>query len=302
RWLTWHLKLSCRFGGAMKLHRFAVCVMTMLLSSLWAQDTPGSAQPPAEAVAAASGSPRPRIGLVVEGGGALGLAHVGVIKWLEENRIPVDVIAGTSMGALVGGIYASGESPDQISALIRHINWSEVLTGVTPYKDLSFRRKEDRREYPNAFEFGLKKGTQFPSGFNSGQQVGLILDRVGLPYSEMKSFDELPIPFRCVATDLVAGDSYVFDHGSLAEAMRASMSLPAFFTPVRERNRVLVDGGLVNNLPVDVARKMGADIVIAVHLALPRLDPQAPLSSVAVLQRSANVSIAINELRSMEDA
>jgi len=288
-----------RVRGAMKLCSFAVCVM--LVSSLGAQDTPGGVtQPPAKA--AASGSQRPRIGLVLEGGGALGLAHVGVIKWLEENRIPVDVVAGTSMGALVGGIYASGESPDQLSALIRSINWSEVLTGVTPYRDLSFRRKEDRREYQNAFEFGLKKGAQFPSGFNSGQQVGLILDRVGLPYSEMKSFDQLPIPFRCVATDLVAGDSYVFDHGSLAEAMRASMSLPAFFTPVRERNRVLVDGGLVNNLPVDVARQMGADIVIAVHLALPRLDPKAPLSSVAVLQRSANVSIAINELRSMEDA
>ena len=288
-----------RMRGAMKLCSFAVCVM--LVSSLGAQDTPGGVtQPPAKA--AASGSQRPRIGLVLEGGGALGLAHVGVIKWLEENRIPVDVVAGTSMGALVGGIYASGESPDQLSALIRSINWSEVLTGVTPYRDLSFRRKEDRREYQNAFEFGLKKGAQFPSGFNSGQQVGLILDRVGLPYSEMKSFDQLPIPFRCVATDLVAGDSYVFDHGSLAEAMRASMSLPAFFTPVRERNRVLVDGGLVNNLPVDVARQMGADIVIAVHLALPRLDPKAPLSSVAVLQRSANVSIAINELRSMEDA
>ncbi len=288
-----------RMRGAMKLCSFAVCVM--LVSSLAAQDTPGGVtQPPAKA--AASGSQRPRIGLVLEGGGALGLAHVGVIKWLEENRIPVDVVAGTSMGALVGGIYASGESPDQLSALIRSINWSEVLTGITPYRDLSFRRKEDRREYQNAFEFGLKKGTQFPSGFNSGQQVGLILDRVGLPYSEMKSFDQLPIAFRCVATDLVAGDSYVFDHGSLAEAMRASMSLPAFFTPVRERNRVLVDGGLVNNLPIDVARRMGADIVIAVHLALPRLDPKAPLSSVAVLQRSANVSIAINELRSMEDA
>jgi hypothetical protein len=131
-----------RMRGAMKLYGFAVCVMVMLLSSLSAQEPPGDvAQPPAKAVAAASGSPRPRIGLVLEGGGALGLAHVGVIKWLEENRIPVDVVAGTSMGALVGGIYASGESPDQLSALIRSINWSEVLTGVTPYRDLSFRRK-----------------------------------------------------------------------------------------------------------------------------------------------------------------
>src|ERR1700675_3517840 len=288
-----------RMRGAMKLCSFAVCVM--LVSSLGAQDTPGGVtQPPAKA--AASGSQRPRIGLVLEGGGALGLAHVGVIKWLEENRIPVDVVAGTSRGALVGGIYASGESPDQLSALIRSINWSEVLTGVTPYRDLSFRRKEDRREYQNAFEFGLKKGAQFPSGFTSGQQVGLILDRVGLPYSEMKSFDQLPIPFRCVATDLVAGDSYVFDHGSLAEAMRASMSLPAFFTPVREGNHLWIDGGILDNLPVDVARQMGADIVIAVHLSPAPLNPKTPLSSVGVLARSAAVSIAINELRSMQDA
>ena len=275
----------------------------MLLSSLWAQDAPARTdQSEVKSVAAASGSQRPRIGLVLEGGGALGLAHVGVIKWLEENRIPVDVIAGTSMGGLVGGIYASGESPGQIETLIRGIRWNEVLRGTTPYRDLSFRRKEDRRDYPNAFEFGLKLGTQFPSGFNSGQQVGLILDRVGLPYSEMKTFDELPIPFRCVSTDLVSGETYVFDQGSLASAMRASMSIPAFFTPVRDGSHVWVDGGLLDNLPVDVARQMGADIVIAVHLKTPPLDPKTSLSSVGVLERSASVSIAINELRSMEKA
>jgi NTE family protein len=285
----------------MRIYRFAVCLL--LLSSLWAQDNPsGIAQPDAKKAAVASGSRRPRIGLVLEGGGALGLAHVGVIKWLEENRIPVDVIAGTSMGGLVGGIYATGESSGQIESLIRDIKWNEVLRGVTPYRDMSFRRKEDRRDYPNAFEFGLKQGAQFPSAFNSGQQVGLILDRVGLPYSEMKSFDDLPIPFRCVASDLVSGKPYVFDQGSLASAMRASMSIPAFFTPVRDGSHSLVDGGLLDNLPVDVARQMGADIVIAVHLKTPPLDPRASLSTVGVLQRSASVSIAINELRSMEKA
>jgi len=284
----------------MKLCGLAVWLLLGL--SLWAQETPASTPPEVKTVAASPSRVRPRIGLVLEGGGALGLAHVGVIKWLEENRIPVDVIAGTSMGGLVGGIYASGESPDQIEALIRGIRWNEVLRGTTPYRDLSFRRKEDRRDYPNSFEFGLKHGAQFPSGFNSGQQVGLILDRVGLPYSEMKSFDELPIPFRCVATDLVSGNPVVFDQGSLARAMRASMSLPAFFTPVREGNHILVDGGLVDNLPVDVARQMGADIVIAVHLKTAALDPKTALSSVGVLQRSASVSISLNELRSMEKA
>src|SRR4030088_20498 len=152
---------AMRIKGAMRLWSFAVCVIVMLMSSLWAQDTP-VAKPPAQAAPAAARGQRPRIGLVLEGGGALGLAHVGVIKWMEQNRIPVDVIAGTSMGALVGGIYASGESPNKIETLIRNINWSEVLRGATPYGDLSFRRKEDRREYQNPFEFVLKKSTQVP--------------------------------------------------------------------------------------------------------------------------------------------
>jgi NTE family protein len=299
--LTWHLYVFVLLGDAMKLCSFGVCVI--LLSSLWAQSASvAAAEPELRTASAVSGSQRPRIALVLEGGGALGFAHVGVIKWLEENRIPVDMIAGTSMGGLVGGIYATGESPGQIESLIRNIKWNEVLRGATPYQDLSFRRKEDQRDYPNAFEFGLKHGAQFPSSFNSGQQVGLILDRVGLPYSEMKSFDELPIPFRCVATDLISEKPYVFDQGSLARAMRASMSLPAFFSPVRDGGRVLVDGGLVDNLPVDVARQMGADIVIAVHLKTASLDPKAALSTVGVLQRSASVSISINELRSMEKA
>jgi len=280
----------------MKFYKFAIC--GLLLSKVWAQDSGGAVpqQPPARA------TQRPRIGLVLEGGGALGLAHVGVIRWLEENRIPVDMIAGSSMGGLVGGIYASGKSPEQIKVLVQDIKWNAVLLGTTPYSDLSFRRKEDRREYQNAFEFGLKAGTQFPSGFNSGQQVGLILDRVGLPYSEMNSFDELPIPFRCVATDLVSGKVFVFDRGSLAEAMRATMAIPAFFVPVRDGNRVLVDGGLLDNLPVDTARRMGADIVIAVHLKTPPLDPNKPLTSFGVLERSALVSIKVNELASMEKA
>jgi NTE family protein len=276
-----------------------IVISVLLAASLWAQEKTSSVPP--ETTLNPVGH-RPRIGLALEGGGALGLAHVGVLQWLEANRIPVDVIAGTSMGGLVGGFYASGRSPDEIREMIRQIRWNDVLRGVTPYRNLSFRRKEDRREYSNAFEFGLKRGAQLPSGFNSGQQVGLILDRVGLPYSEMNSFDDLPIPFRCVATDLVTQQSYVFDHGSLAQAMRATMSLPAFFTPVRKDDHILVDGGLLDNLPVDVARQMGADIVIAVHLRTKPLDPKESLTSVGVLGRSVTVTVAINELRSMEKA
>jgi len=287
-------------AGARSCRGFLAASVVLLSSWLYAQSaSPDQSKSPANAGAAAH---RPKVGLVLEGGGALGLAHVGVIKWLEQNRIPVDVVAGTSMGGLIGGIYASGETPEQLGNLVHNIPWNRVLRGATAYRDLAFRRKEDQREYQNALEFGLKHGTEFPSGFNSGQLVGLILDRVGLPYSEMKSFDDLPIPFRCVATDLVSGKEFVFANGSLAEAMRATMSIPAFFIPVRKDGKVFVDGGLLDNLPVDAAREMGAEIVIAVHLQTAELSPQESLSSVGVLERSASVSIAVNELASMEKA
>ena len=145
---------------------------------------------------------RPKIGLVLEGGGALGLAHIGVLQWLEEHRIPVAYVAGTSMGGLVGGFYAAGNSPAEIRELVHQIDWNEVLRGQVPFRDLSYRRKQDAIEYPNSLEFGIKKGIQFSEGFNSGLQVGLLLDRISLPYSEMKTFNDLPTPFACVATDL----------------------------------------------------------------------------------------------------
>jgi len=161
-------------------------------------------------------SNRPKVGLVLEGGGALGLAHIGVLQWLEEHRIPVNYVAGTSMGGLVGGMYATGHDASQVKEIVKTINWTEVLQGQTPYKNLSFRRKEDAFEYPNHLEFGLKKGLQFPEGFNSGQQVIMILDKVALPYSEVESFNDLPIPFACVATDLITSKQFVFRQGSLS--------------------------------------------------------------------------------------
>jgi NTE family protein len=245
---------------------------------------------------------RPTIGLVLEGGGALGLAHVGVVRWLEEHHIPVDYVAGTSMGGLVGGLYATGRSANEMAEVVKEIDWNKALGNETPYRARSFRRKEDERDLPNKFEFGLKNGVSLPSGFNSGHQVGLILDRIALPYSDLNSFDELPTPFRCVATDLVSEKAIVFDRGSLAEALRATMSLPGVFSPVRRDDQVLVDGGLLKNLPVDVARAMGADIVIAVHLEVKPLNPKEPLSAFGVLGESVSVVIAANELASMQKA
>jgi NTE family protein len=245
---------------------------------------------------------RPKLGVVLEGGGALGLAHIGVLQWMEEHRIPISYVAGTSMGGLVGGIYATGRSPAEVREITNGINWNEVLRGQTPFRDLSFRRKQDAHEVPNSLEFGLAKGLQFPGGFNSGQQVSLILDRVALPYSELKSFNDLPIPFACVATDLVTGKPHVFRSGPLSLALRSTMSLPGIFTPVRTDDHIYADGGLLNNIPIDVAKEMGADIVLGIHLETQPLSPTAPLSSFAVLGESISVMIAANELRSMEQA
>jgi NTE family protein len=246
----------------------------------------------------------PKVGLVLEGGAALGLAHIGVLQWLEEHRIPVNYVAGTSMGGLVGGLYATGNSPAEIRQLVDGIDWDVVMRGEVPYQDLSFRRKQDARQFPNGLEFGIKGGLRFPEGFNSGHQVGLILDRAALPYSEVRDFNELPIPFACVATDLVNNRQHVFRGGSLTQALRSTMSLPGVFTPVRdpEKGAVYVDGGLLDNLPVDVAREMGAELTIAVHLETKPLGANEPLSSVGVLGKSVSVVIAANELRSMQNA
>src|SRR6201987_3522433 len=225
-----------------------------------------------------SSARQPKLGLVLEGGGALGLAHIGVIQYLEERHIPVSYIAGTSMGGLVGGVYATGRDPAEVRDLVKGINWDEVISGQIVYNDLSFRRKQDAREYPSGLEFGLRKGVQFPSGFNSGQQVDLILDRVALPYSQLQSFGDLPIPFACVATDLVTKGEHVFRSGPLDLALRSTMSLPGIFTPVVHEVHIFVDGGLMNNIPVRVAKEMGAEVVLGVHLETAPLKPDASLS------------------------
>ena len=252
------------------------------------------------ALAQPTASPRPKIGVALEGGGALGFAHIGVLQWLEEHNIPIDYIAGTSMGGLVGGLYATGMRPAEIRELISKINWNETLGGQVPFKDLSYRRKEDRRTFQNGLEFGLRGGFGLPSGLTSDKNITFLLDRETLLYSNLKSFDELPIPFRCVATDLGTGKPVVFKDGPLGDALRATMSLPAVFPPVRRNGTLYADGGLMNNLPVDVVRQMGADIVIAVNLSVSPFRTQGKQSLVSILNRSISSMITVNELRSME--
>lgn len=245
---------------------------------------------------------RKRIGLALEGGGALGFAHIGVLEWMEEHHIPVDEVAGTSMGGLVGGFYAAGDSPKEIAQFMGSIDWATVLGGQAPFDTLSFRRKEDRVAFPNRLELGFKHGFGLPSGLNSGAAVGLLLDRQMLPYYNLKDFDDLPIPFRCVATEMVSGTAHVFHDGSMAQAMRASMSIPGVFAPVTHGNEIYSDGMAVDNLPVDVARKMGADIVIAVYLDTGTVDRKSLNSLVGVAGRNLSIMVAANEKANMANA
>jgi len=206
------------------------------------------------------------------------------------------------MGGLVGGLYATGNSPEQMKQLVQDMDWDVLLSGKLPFPELAYRRKEDTIAYPNSLEFGLKHGVRFPEGLNSGHAVGLVFDRIALPYAFVPSFDDLPIPFACVASDLVSKKQHVFRNGSLALALRSTMAIPGVFSPVRTESSIFVDGGLLDNLPVDVAKSMGADIVIAVHLETKQIDASEVMSPVGVLGKSIDIVIAANELRSMQNA
>jgi NTE family protein len=216
---------------------------------------------------------RPRICLVLSGGGARGIAHIGVLKTLEELKIPIDCIAGTSMGAVVGGLYASGMSAQDIDKTIRSVDWQEAFRDSPPRRDLAFRRKEDDRNFLVRLPLGLKHGhILLPKGFIQGQKLEETLRQLTLAFNNTTNFDRLPTPFRAVATDLESGDAVVLDHGDLAIAMRASISAPGVFAPVDYQGRLLVDGGLAENLPIDVARSMHADVIIVSDVSSPLLN------------------------------
>jgi NTE family protein len=173
------------------------------------------------------------------------------------------------MGGLVAAMYATGMSPAEMLLFVNRIDWDAVLSNPPRFEDLSYRRKEEQRAYPGTIELGARRGLQLPADINTGHNIGLIFDRLTLSYSSVKSFDELPIPFRCVATDMVEARPVILKSGSLSQALRATMSIPGIFTPVEMDGMVLADGGLMNNIPTDVAREMGADIIIAVNVGTP---------------------------------
>ncbi|AQV99090.1 esterase [Cupriavidus necator] len=232
---------------------------------------------------------RPRICLVLSGGGARGAAHIGVLKVLEAMRIPVDCIAGTSMGSLVGGAYASGMGPSEMERLVGGLSTDKLFKERPPRQDLTIRRKQD--DFTNLLtpEIGVQSsGLLLPKGAVSGVQLETVLRQLANAPG-FRNFDQLPIPYRAVATDLVAGTPVVFSQGEMANVMRASMSVPGAVAPAEYEGRLLVDGGLTDNLPVDVARNMGADIVIAVNLGTPLMKREELTSVIGVTGQMLNI-------------
>ena len=245
--------------------------------------------------------PRPRIGLVLGGGGAKGAAHVGVLDVLDELRIPVDCIVGTSMGALVGGTYASGMSADELEAAVRSISWQEAIARSGMRTQMPMRRKLAGNNYSNSLEFGVRDGRLIaPSGFINTQNVDLTIQYLVGRSRGVTQFDQLPIPFRAVATDMQTGEMVVLDRGDLALALRASMAVPGVFSPVSIDGRILGDGGLTRNVPVDIARQTCADVVIAV--AVPNPPPTADdlRSPLTMMTRTLDVLVGANERQQLD--
>lgn len=212
-------------------------------------------------------SNRPRIGLVLGGGGARGYAHIGVLRKLEELHIPFDYIAGTSMGSIVGGFLATGMNSDELEQVVGAADWDDLFSDKTQREDLPFRRKADDDLGLYGPKLGIGKDSNLlPKGVVSGQKIVFMFQSVISQRVNVEDFDDLPIPYRAIATDIITGDMVVLDKGAVASAMRASMAVPGVFDPVRHKGKLLVDGGLVRNLPVDVARDMGADVIIAVDV------------------------------------
>lgn len=216
------------------------------------------------ALAIDTSAQRKKVGLVLSGGGAKGVAHIGVLQVLEKAGIPVDVIVGTSMGSIVGGLYAIGYTADQLDSLVRAQDWMFLLSDKVNRYDLPFGEKEHDAKYVLSFPFG--RGRRSPTGFIRGQNVYNLFTDLTIGYHDSLDFLKLPVPFACVAADVLNRQEVVMKEGNLVRAMRASMAIPGAFTPVIAGDRVLVDGGVLNNFPTDVARALGAEIVIGVDV------------------------------------
>ncbi len=245
------------------------------LICLW---TLGVAVPLASA-AAPQAAERPKIALVLSGGGAQGAAHLGVLKVLEEMRVPVDIVLGTSMGSYVAGMYALGYSADEVTQKTLQMDWNKGYQDKVTRQDLSLRKKVQADEFQLQTDIGLSDGkVKLPEGMYQGQGMAALLREATSNLPELRSFNELPLPYRAIATDMETVQPVVLDRGNLALVMQASMSIPGALKPVEIDNKLLADGGIVNNLPIDIALKMGADVIIAVDIS-DKLKPKSELNS-----------------------
>ena len=237
---------------------------------------------------------------MLSGGGARGLAHIGVLKVLRDLRVPVDFIVATSMGSIVGGAYCAGHTPDEMETLVNTADWTLMFSDRPPRQDLSFRRKEDDLRFIGKSELGIKRdGVVLPRGAFGAQNLEEFLRRVARPASDVRHLDQMPIPLRAVATDLVTGEQVVLRDVTLSVAMRASMSIPGAFAPTNVDGRLLGDGGLARNLPVEVARDMGAELIIAVNVGTPLLPREALSSAFGVAQQMINILTEQNVMISL---
>ncbi len=270
---------SARIRAALVLAAAAASMLPLLQGSALAADA-------GFPVASTAG---PRIGLALSGGGARGIAHVGVLKVLEELRVPIHCVTGTSMGAIVGGTFAAGTPPLEMEKLVLAANWDEIFRDRPPRQEISVRRKIDDYKTLFAPEYGVKDGSlALPKGFIAGVSIESFFRMLSIRAFDVTDFRKLPIPFRAMATDIETGEAIVLDHGSVAQAMRASMSLPGAIAPVEIDGRLLVDGGISNNLPIDEARKLCADVVIAVNISTPALKRKDITSALSVTTQLVN--------------
>jgi len=243
----------------------------------------------ADAISAPAPAAAPRVGLALSGGGARGIAHIGVLKVLEEMRIPIHCVTGTSMGSIVGGTYAAGVTPEKLREVVLKTDWDQIFRDQPPREEIAIRRKVD--DYKTLFrpEFGVKNGgLALPTGVIAGVSIEAFFRVLTAEAYDVSDFSKLPIPFRAMATDIETGDSVVLDKGSIAQAMRASMSVPGALAPVEIDGKLLVDGGIANNLPIDEARKLCADVVIAVNISTPPLKRSEITSALSVAGQLVN--------------
>lgn len=275
-------------AARLRLSKLAPCA---LLGALLCLARPARAQEFTRPSGAPAPEGRPKIGLVLSGGGARGVAHVGVLKALEELRIPIDCIAGASMGSIVGGLYASGMSPAQIEAVFQHADWRYLLSDSPPRESQPLRSRQRDFDLNQNASIGISASgqPQLPAGLVAGRKLLVNLRELTLPVRAVADFNRLPIPFRAVATDLETGEKVTLDHGSLAEAMRASMAVPGIFTPYRLDGHLLVDGGVSSNLPVETVKAMGADVIIAVDLRADLLTERDLGSALAVTNQMLDI-------------